>query len=519
MCRLGQVLPNDKAPVPATAKTLTNGSKRVETTGSISANRNVQSSRKTKRIITEEELAEKCTTDECWIAYKGNVYDVTKWLSKHPGGLRSIMSTAGKDATSVMISLHAPETLEKHMRRIRMVGVLSASAKSDEMEKDFHQLHDWFLRNGWYEREMFPYVFVFIRVFCFWACAMCGIYHGATYNNYGSTIVGAVFFGLFFQNLAFVGHDAGHGSVTMSIAADNRLGWIVGNLLSGIDMTWWKSTHYVHHSATNAVEDDPDIQHSPLFCFSTELFESRFSTYHGRFLPSCYAKMIQHQHWYYFPILGVARFNLYIQSFIHLYHTCPFTATTSVATPITDPQTNKDRPKYAWPKAKVHHWIMSVVTLLAFYVGYGTFLLSLPHFHQVVLAVVLSHFVAGILHVQILLSHIAMEYCIHSFSSSQPDESNYYEWQALSTMDIACSPLMDWFHGGLQFQLEHHMFPRLPRWKLRKAIPLIDEVFKKYPNRAQPQRIPFVEANIKVLQHMKRIGQQVMDLHLSKKYA
>jgi len=120
-----------------------------------------------KRVVSWEELNSKNTVDECWIGYRGKVYDVTRWLAKHPGGLRSIMSTAGKDATSVMISLHAPETLAKHMKRIRQVGILpkerltAASSstecteqalvelKQQQMEDDFAQLHDFFDREGW----------------------------------------------------------------------------------------------------------------------------------------------------------------------------------------------------------------------------------------------------------------------------------------------------------------------------------------------------------------------------------
>merc|ERR1712146_154973 len=43
--------------------------------------------------------------------------------------------------------------------------------------------------------------------------------------------------------------------------------------------------------------------------------------------------------------------------------------------------------------------------------------------------------------------------------------------QAESTADIICSPYVDWFHGGLQFQITHHLFPRLPSFRLREATP------------------------------------------------
>lgn len=40
-------------------------------------------------------------------------------------------------------------------------------------------------------------------------------------------------------------------------------------------------------------------------------------------------------------------------------------------------------------------------------------------------------------------------------------------------MNWSCPEWMDWFHGGLQFQIEHHLFPRMPRHNLRAASKLV----------------------------------------------
>lgn len=44
-----------------------------------------------------------------------------------------------------------------------------------------------------------------------------------------------------------------------------------------------------------------------------------------------------------------------------------------------------------------------------------------------------------------------------------------------TTMDVDCPTWMDWFHGGLQFQVTHHLFPRMPRHNLRKASGYVKE--------------------------------------------
>jgi delta8-fatty-acid desaturase len=66
---------------------------------------------------------------------------------------------------------------------------------------------------------------------------------------------------------------------------------------------------------------------------------------------------------------------------------------------------------------------------------------------------------------------------------------------------------LDWFHGSLQFQLEEHLFPRVPRWQFRKLCAWTNQIFAKYD--VPVVRIPFVEANIMVLRHMAKVGAKV----------
>lgn len=44
-----------------------------------------------------------------------------------------------------------------------------------------------------------------------------------------------------------------------------------------------------------------------------------------------------------------------------------------------------------------------------------------------------------------------------------------------TTTDIDCPPWLDFFHGGLQFQVIHHLFPRIPRHSLRRTQVLVQE--------------------------------------------
>ncbi|CAN1237518.1 Delta(8)-fatty-acid desaturase 1 [Linum grandiflorum] len=69
---------------------------------------------------------------------------------------------------------------------------------------------------------------------------------------------------------------------------------------------------------------------------------------------------------------------------------------------------------------------------------------------------------------------------------------------------------MDWFHGGLQFQLEHHLFPRLPRCQLRKVSPVVQDLCKKHnlPYRSYS----FFEANVCTIKTLREVALQARDL-------
>lgn len=51
------------------------------------------------KVYTIDEVKQHCTTDDLWLVYNGQVYDVTQYLDEHPGGEEVIVDCAGIDAT------------------------------------------------------------------------------------------------------------------------------------------------------------------------------------------------------------------------------------------------------------------------------------------------------------------------------------------------------------------------------------------------------------------------------------
>jgi len=79
--------------------------------------------------FTKLEIAKHNTAKDCWIIIEGKVYDVTSFLSDHPGGKRVVLRYAGKDATAEFNALHNPDVLMTYASQVKLVGAVSDDKK------------------------------------------------------------------------------------------------------------------------------------------------------------------------------------------------------------------------------------------------------------------------------------------------------------------------------------------------------------------------------------------------------
>lgn len=146
----------------------------------------------------------------------------------------------------------------------------------------FQALHERVRADGYYECRPWEYgkeVIIYTILFALFAAFLhCGWY--------GTS---ACFLGLFWHQIMFTAHDAGHRALTHNIVVDTLIGIFIGDFCCGLSMGWWKSSHNVHHLVTNHPvreahdwrpwksmltlffqEHDPDIQNVPLFATSCD---------------------------------------------------------------------------------------------------------------------------------------------------------------------------------------------------------------------------------------------------------
>ncbi|HLK01207.1 MAG TPA: acyl-CoA desaturase, partial [Streptosporangiaceae bacterium] len=82
-------------------------------------------------------------------------------------------------------------------------------------------------------------------------------------GNSWAAIADAPLVGMMFTQLGFIGHDAGHNQVLGTRRRNRVLGLAVGNVLTGLSFGWWVPKHNAHHAHPNEIGRDPDIGAGP----------------------------------------------------------------------------------------------------------------------------------------------------------------------------------------------------------------------------------------------------------------
>lgn len=395
-----------------------------------------------KKYITTEELEKHNKEGDLWISIQGKVYNVTTWLKDHPGGDLPLLNLAGQDATDAFVAYH-PGTAWEYLERFYVCNL--KDYRVSEVSKDYRRLVSEFSKVGLFENKGHVALFTLFSMVLLLSTCIYGVLKS---ESIWVHLICAALMGFLWIESGWIGHDSGHYQIMSNVRLNRFAQVISGNCLTGISIGWWKRNHNAHHIACNSLDFDPDLQHMPMFAVSSKFFTSLTSCFYERKMnfDSAARFLVSYQHWTFYPVMCVARFNLFAQSILLLLS-----------------------------KKRVPNRGQEILGILIFWIWFPTLVSFLPNWGERFMFVLTSFSVTGIQHVQ---------FCLNHFSSStyvgKPHGNDWFEKQTDGTLDITCSPWMDWFHGGLQFQVEHHLFPRLPRCHLRKVAPFVRELCKKH---------------------------------------
>ncbi|KAJ4387991.1 hypothetical protein N0V93_008594 [Gnomoniopsis smithogilvyi] len=333
-------------------------------------------------------------------------------------------------------------TMQEINQDLQIYPALDAATQANIVDK-YRQLHDRIRAAGLFNCNYFAYAIECCRYTMFFCLFLL-------FLRWEWWATSGFWLGCFWHQLVFTAHDAGHMGITHNFHVDTVIGIIIADYFGGLSLGWWKRNHNVHHIVTNSPEHDPDIEHMPFFAISHRFLGNLRSTYYERVMAyDAFAKvMLRVQHYTYYFILLFGRFNLYRLSFEYLL----------------GGQAPRKGPAW-W-----HRWFeLAGQVFFWTWFGYGVVYKSIPTAWGRFVFIMISHMVTMPLHLQITLSHFAM-----STAELGPAES-FPQRMLRTTMDVDCPQWLDFFHGGLQFQAIHHLYPRIPRHNLRATQKLVQE--------------------------------------------
>eukprot|EP00462_Mataza_sp_D1_P018560 CAMPEP_0175138272 /NCGR_PEP_ID=MMETSP0087-20121206/10258_1 /TAXON_ID=136419 /ORGANISM="Unknown Unknown, Strain D1" /LENGTH=461 /DNA_ID=CAMNT_0016421159 /DNA_START=192 /DNA_END=1577 /DNA_ORIENTATION=+ len=420
------------------------------------------------------------------VVIRGKVYDIKRFAPRHPGGVGPLFHGAGKDMTDAFVQFHSLETW-KRLNFFHVADVAEEDIRkrnNDPLQQDWDKFTQDVLAEGLYQTNYTYFLLEGLRCFAILAASLTFSF-GLLGDCTTFRMVGALLLGLYFQQAAFIGHDTGHNGITHSSFWDHVIGLFMGNMCTGIGIGWWKKSHNNHHICCNSIDGDADIQHMPFLACNPKLVSKPFwSSYFDKVFNASEPVtrfLLSYQHIFYYPLIfGFSRYNLYAQTFIHI-----FSGRSKI------PKTELAACGVFWT------WFLFVV-------------MSMPTTSERLWYFFLANSVSCLLNVQITLSHFCMEvYYGSPYQHSKGIQGGWVHTQLSTTLAIVNSPWMDWFHGGLQFQDVHHLLPRIPRHNLRALRPRIRALCKKHGIGSLSPEVGFFEANMMTVKLLKETADKV----------
>jgi fatty acid desaturase len=228
---------------------------------------------------------------------------------------------------------------------------------------------------------------------------------------------------------SFVTHEAAHRQVFASGTTNDRTARILANAVVGISYSWWMGKHTRHHANPNTVGKDPDIA-SDFIMFQEEAAAKTTGFTNA---------VVKRQGWLFFPILTLEGLNLHVQAFRRVFS-----------------------------KEPLNHRGTEITLLLARNIGY-----------PIILVALMPWYIAAVF----LVIHMAL-FGVYMGASFAPNHKgmpqiaagikvDFLRRQVLTSRNIRGGLFMDHFMGGLNYQIEHHLFPSMARPKLARAAKLV----------------------------------------------
>ena len=264
--------------------------------------------------------------------------------------------------------------------------------------------------------------------------------------------------------IGFVGHEAAHRVILKTGPANDRLALVLLGII-GMSYNWWDSKHSRHHQNPNRIGKDPDIETDTISFIEEDAAEAR----------GFVRAITKRQGWLFFPLLTLEGLNLHMHGILHLCQRGPV----------------KGR------------WIELTLIVSRFVVLLTPIFMFLPLGKAFAFLGVMFALFGVYMGASFAPNHKGMPVIAHDA------RLDFFSKQVRTSRNIRGGWWATWLMGGLNYQIEHHLFPSMPRPHLSKASQIVRE-------HCRTLNVPYTETSLIqsygiVIQYLNRVGLAARD--------
>ncbi|XP_066475869.1 acyl-CoA (8-3)-desaturase-like [Tiliqua scincoides] len=407
-----------------------------------------------------------------WLVIDRKVYDVTSFCQRHPGGPRVLCHYAGQDATDAFTAFHLHKTQVSKYLNSLLIGELAPDQPSSEpsknqlLVKDFRELRSIVEKMGLLKPNSLFFFLIFLHIVLLDVAAWLTIWYFGT--SVGPFFIGVLLFTTAQSQMSWFQHDLGHLSVFTKSKWNHLVHTILMAIVKGMTASWWNNLHFQHHAKPNCFRKDPDLNMHPIVFALGKKLAAELGMQKKKFMPYNY----QHK---YFSIIGPVLLVPFFQLSI-LYFSI-----------------------------KRKEWL-ELALIVTFNIRICLSYVPLMGFKYFMVYYWLSRFLESVWFIWISqMNHIPMNI----------DYDKNMDWmstQLYATCNVDQSLFNDWFTGHLNFQIEHHLFPTMPRHNFSKVAPLVKSLCARHGMDYQCK--PLLTAFRDILRSLKDSGEAWRDAYL-----